>query len=142
SMHSHRFQYVVRGAIRGRGAGGQTRDRLRHYGCGGVRNAMSRKDLGLINKWLRHIKDVYHRHTDELESIPDTKRRWDRLVEWNVIEQLNNLAQTSIVQKSWKSAKRPHLHGWVYDLHTGYLRDLAMLTPESRLDDIYMFDLD
>ncbi|MEO8026214.1 MAG: carbonate dehydratase [Bryobacteraceae bacterium] len=112
-----------------------------HYGCGGVKNAMSNKDLGLINKWLRNIKDVYHAHADELTSIHDLERRTNRLVELNVIEQLNNLAQTSIVQKSWKSRKLPHLHGWVYDLKTGHLKDLALLNADSRLDDIYRFDL-
>jgi carbonic anhydrase len=111
-----------------------------HYECGGVRNAMSHHDFGLINKWLRHIKDVYRMHSRELEAIADPVRRYDRLVEMNVTEQVQNLAQTSIVQRAWHSEQRPHLHGWVYDLRTGYIREIAMIKPGTRLDDIYTFD--
>jgi carbonic anhydrase len=113
-----------------------------HYGCGGVKNAMSHKHLGLINKWLRHIKDVYHSHEHELNGIADTNKRFRRLVELNVQEQAWHVAQTSIVQKSWHKGKGPHIHGWVYDLHTGYLNDLLMLEPGSKLDDIYTFKFD
>lgn len=113
-----------------------------HYNCGGIKNAMSRQDLGLINKWLRHIKDVYRIHRRELETIGDTQQRWDRLVELNVSEQVQNLAETSIVQKAWKAENRPIIHGWVYDLRTGYLKEIAAMKPGSRLDDIYMFDFD
>lgn len=113
-----------------------------HYGCGGVKNAMGNKSLGLIDKWLRHIKDTYRINERELDSIADPNRRFERLVELNVNEQILNLAQTSIIQRSWHDNKRPHLHGWVYDLKTGYLKEIAQMTPESRLDDIYMFDFD
>jgi carbonic anhydrase len=111
-----------------------------HYGCGGVRNALSHKHLGLINKWLRHIKDVYRFHARELEAISDPDHRFQRLVELNVTEQVQNLAETSIVQRAWHAEQRPTLHGWVYDLRTGYLKDIAMMTPGSHIDDIYTFD--
>jgi carbonic anhydrase len=113
-----------------------------HYNCGGVKNAMARRDLGLINKWLRHIKDVYRIHQDYIESIPDMQGRWDRLVELNVAEQVQNLAKTSIVQRAWHYCDRPELHGWVYDLRTGYLKELVLMPPGSRLDDIYSFEWD
>ncbi|MCC6590846.1 MAG: carbonic anhydrase [Bryobacterales bacterium] len=113
-----------------------------HYNCGGVRNAMTRYDLGLINKWLRHIKDVYRMNKRELESIADEQLRWDRLVEMNVTEQVQNLAQTSIIQKAWHAEQRPIVHGWVYDLRTGYVKEIACMHPNSQLDDIYMFDFE
>lgn len=112
-----------------------------HYNCGGVKNAMSRKDLGLINKWLRNIKDVYRLNSRELEAIGDAQKRYDRLVELNVTEQVQNVAETSIVQKAWKSDQRPTIHGWVYDLRTGYLKEIACMQPGTKLEEIYMFDL-
>lgn len=111
-----------------------------HYNCGGIKNAMSNSHLGLINKWLRHIKDVYKMNKDELESITDQNQRFDKFVELNVIEQVNNLSQTSIVQKSWKYRGAPLLHGWVYDIRSGFLKDLYNLDSNSVLDDIYTFD--
>jgi carbonic anhydrase len=113
-----------------------------HYGCGGVRNALSNKNLGLINKWLRHIKDVYRIHERELDAINDKTQMLDRFVEINIAEQVQNLAATSIIQKSWASRGGPYLHGWVYDLKTGYISNLCMMTPESHVDDIYKFDFD
>lgn len=113
-----------------------------HYNCGGIRNALTNRHFGLINKWLRHIKDVYRVHRTELDGIADEGKRARRLVEINIMEQVWNLAKTSIVQKAWRAEGRPYLHGWVYDLHTGYLKDLLMLTPETRLDDLYTFDFD
>ncbi|MBL8177038.1 MAG: carbonate dehydratase [Bryobacterales bacterium] len=111
-----------------------------HYNCGGVRNALTHQDLGLLNKWLRHIKDIYRIHARELETISDDKQRYDRLVELNVSEQVQNLAEMSIVQKAWKADQRPHLHGWVYDLKTGYLREIARMDPGARIEEIYRFD--
>jgi len=111
-----------------------------HYNCGGVKNAMSRKDLGIINKWLRHIKDVYRLHARELEAIADPQKRFDRFVEANVMEQIQNLAETSIIQRSWHKHNEPMLHGWIYDIRTGYLKEIAMMKPGTKLDDIYMFD--
>ena len=113
-----------------------------HYNCGGVKNAMKHHDFGLINKWLRHLKDVYRIHREQIESIADPQARWDRLVEFNVTEQVHNLAKTSIVQRAWHTERRPMLHGWVYDLRTGYLKELAEMPPGSKIDDIYRFDWD
>jgi carbonic anhydrase len=111
-----------------------------HYGCGGVKNAMSHQDLGLINRWLHHIKDVYRDHTQELECIANPQDRFDRLVELNVAEQVQNLAQTPMIQRSWRRARAPMLHGWVYNIRNGYLKEIAMLGPDSRLDDIYLYE--
>lgn len=113
-----------------------------HYRCGGVKNAMSRHDLGLINKWLRHIKDLYRLYQREIEAIGDPTARWDRLVEINVYEQVQNLAQTSVVQRAWKNDDAPTLHGWVYDLSTGYLKEIAVMPPGSHIEDIYHFEYD
>ena len=111
-----------------------------HYNCGGVKNAMKHHDFGLINKWLRHLKDVYRIYHDHIESIADPQARWDRLVEINVTEQVQNLAKTSIVQRAWHNEQRPTLHGWVYDLRTGYLKELAEMPPGAKIDDIYRFE--
>jgi carbonic anhydrase len=111
-----------------------------HYGCGGVQNAMTNKHLGLINKWLRHIKDVYRVHQRELDVISDPTQKFDRMVELNVIEQVTNLAQTSIIQRSWATRNAPVIHGWVYDLRTGYLKELAKVDSSSHMDDIYRYD--
>lgn len=111
-----------------------------HYGCGGVKNAMSNKSLGLINKWLRHIKDVYRAHRRDLETLPDFQQRFDKLVEFNVREQVQNLAETSIVQQAWARHGRPFLHGWVYDLKTGYLKETALMKAGAQIEDIYRYD--
>ena len=111
-----------------------------HYGCGGVRNAMTNTNFGLINKWLRHIKDVYRLYRRELEAIADPVDRANRLVEFNVCEQVQNLAQTSLVQKAWHAEQRPWLHGWVYDLKTGYLKEHALMKPGAQMESIYRFD--
>ena len=113
-----------------------------HYRCGGVRNALTNHDFGLINKWLRHLKDVYRLYERELEAISDPDARRDRMVEINVAEQIQNLAQTSIIQRAWHLENRPTLHGWVYDLRTGRLKELALMPPGSRVDDIYRFDFE
>ncbi|MBD1208637.1 MAG: carbonic anhydrase [Ignavibacteria bacterium] len=111
-----------------------------HYGCGGVLNAMSHKDLGLLNKWLRYIKDVYRYHEAELEAIGDEKARFDRLVELNVIEQCRNVTETSIVQRAWEKEHFPYVHGWVYDIRTGLIKDLALLKPGEDINSIYHYD--
>ena len=95
-----------------------------HYGCGGVLAAMENKQFGLIDNWLRHIKDVYRLHFKELDAINDTKHRADRLVELNVIEQVQDLGKTSIVQNAWTRDQALHLHGWVYDVKDGIIKDL------------------
>ena len=111
-----------------------------HYGCGGVRAAMGRNSLGLINKWLRNIKDVYRFHREEIDTLTNEDERLNKLIELNVQEQVTNLAKTSIVQKAWKSDHRPHLHGWVYDLHDGIINPVMEITPNHHLDDLYEFD--
>jgi len=113
-----------------------------HYGCGGVRNALSHKHLGLINKWLRNIKDVYRIHRHELDGIADAERKLRRLVELNVQEQVWKLAETSFVQHAWQMKHDITLHGWVYDLHTGYINDLLMLPPGTHIDDIYQMEFE
>lgn len=111
-----------------------------HYGCGGVKAALNHRNLGLINKWLRNIKDVYRLHEQELQAIGDEELQTDRLVELNVIEQVNNLVKTSIVQKAWKANNRPHIHGWVYGLKDGLLKPVFDLPPNSAMDHIYEYD--
>lgn len=112
-----------------------------HYGCGGVKAAMSRHSFGLINKWLRHIKDIYRLHSDELKAIESADARLNRLIELNIIEQVNNLAETSIVQNAWKKRNAPHLHGWVYDLHDGIIHPLVEIQAGAHLEhEIYEYD--
>mgnify|MGYP006272514369 CR=1 FL=1 len=111
-----------------------------HYGCGGVQAAMTQKSLGIINKWLRNIKDVYRFHREEIDAIKDETERTDRLVELNVQEQVLNLAKTSIIQKAWKDQKGPDLHGWVYGLHNGLIKPLLDMPAGTHIDPIYEFD--
>jgi carbonic anhydrase len=111
-----------------------------HYGCGGVRAAMTQTSLGLINKWLRNIKDVYRIHRNEIDAIEDETKRSNRLVELNVREQVMNLAKTSIVQSSWKKENRPDLHGWVYDLHDGIINPVFEILAGDHIDPLYEYD--
>ena len=97
-----------------------------HYGCGGVKAAMQPKDLGILNPWLRNIRDVYRMHQTELDAIADQKQRYDRLVELNVIEQCINVLKLAAVQKRYYKEGTPTVHGWVYDLHNGLLKDLNL----------------
>ncbi|MFM7773415.1 MAG: carbonic anhydrase, partial [Candidatus Kapaibacterium sp.] len=110
------------------------------YGCGGVKAAVTHQSFGLINKWLRSIKDVYRIHESELAEISNEDERVDRLVELNVQEQVLNLAKTSIIQRAWKYENRPHLHGWVYSLEDGLLKQIFTMPPKTRLDDLYEYD--
>ena len=112
-----------------------------HYGCGGVKAALSRNSLGLINKWLRHIKDVYRFHQAEIDAMPTEEASVNKLIECNIVEQVNNLAKTSIVQQAWKDRGGPHLHGWVYDLADGIIHTLVDIEPNAKLDlEIYQFE--
>lgn len=95
-----------------------------HYGCGGVKAAMGNGQNGLVDNWLRHIKDVYRVYSDELQAIKDEDERVKRLVELNVIEQVFNVSKTSIIQNNWKDRNYPIIHGWVYSLETGLIKDL------------------
>jgi carbonic anhydrase len=109
-----------------------------HYGCGGVQAALSNTSLGLIDKWVRHIKDVYRMNKAELDAIKEEQERFDRLVELNVKEQVYDLAKTSIVQRAWKKGKGLQLHGWVYGLKTGLVKDLEVTMSDcSKIDEIY-----
>lgn len=112
-----------------------------HYGCGGVLAAMENKQFGLIDNWLRHIKDVYRLHFKELDAIENTKNRADRLVELNVIEQVQDLGKTSIVQNAWKREQPLHIHGWVYDVKDGIIKDLGVnFKGTSDLHSVYHLD--
>jgi carbonic anhydrase len=113
-----------------------------HYGCGGVKAAMARTDFGLINRWLQNIKDCAERHQVELDALPDEQARADRLTELNVIEQVDHLSKTSVVQRAWKREGRPWLHGWVYDMDQGRLRQLVLRTAEDLPHPVHRFDID
>ncbi|KZL66328.1 carbonic anhydrase [Colletotrichum tofieldiae] len=106
-----------------------------HYGCGGVKAAMTPKDLGLLNPWLRNIRDVYRLHEAELDAIKDEDARYDRLVELNVIEQCRNVIKTAAIQQSYAKNKFPIVHGWVFGFNDGLLKDLK-IDHESMLHDI------
>ena len=94
----------------------------------------------MVNKWLKHIKDVYRLHENELSQLNSEDERVRRLVELNVIEQIYNLAHTSIIQSAWDSARRPTLHGWVYGLQDGIIKELINLPPGSQLNSIYEYE--
>ena len=111
-----------------------------HYGCGGVRAALGSQPLGLIDNWLRHIRDVHLRHRDELAAIADPDRKADRLAELNVAAQVANLCHTTIVQDAWRRGQPLTVHGWIFALDDGLLRDLGtsvgaqdQIPPEYRL---------
>jgi len=109
-----------------------------HYECGGVRGALSDQPHGLIDNWLRHVRDVAARHQDALERIADLQRREDRLCELNVIEQVRNVCHTSIVQDAWGRGRELAVHGWIYGLHDGLLRDLDVcVTRPGEISSIY-----
>jgi carbonic anhydrase len=110
-----------------------------HYECGGVKAAMGNQDLGIINKWLRNIKDVIFKHEAELNAISDEDAKFKRLVELNVIEQVKNLAKTSIVQRAWQKNEYPHLHGWVMDLETGLINSIFDIDGVEDIEPIYRY---
>lgn len=99
-----------------------------HYECGGVKAAMTPADMGILNPWLRNIRDVYRLHQDELDDIKDTNKRYNRLIELNVQEQCINLIKTAAVQEAHKE-RGLLVHGWVFDIHTGKLIDLKIDFP-------------
>ncbi len=111
-----------------------------HYNCGGVKAAMTNQDFGLINKWLRNIKEVYEKHILELQTIKDEQLKFNKLVELNVLEQVNNLAKTTIVQKAWHQKKYPHLHGWVFDMHIGEIKEILNINAGEWDNPIFQFD--
>ena len=97
-----------------------------HYGCGGIQAAMQKRAYGLIDTWLRHIKDVYRHHQDKLDAVTDEKERLNMLCELNVIEQVTNVSHTSIVQKAWESGQQLSVHGWIYSIEDGILKNLDL----------------
>ena len=112
-----------------------------HYGCGGVRAALTNNMYGFVDSWLRHIKDVYHLHQSELNAITDEDKRADRLTELNVIEQVRNLAQTKIVQNAWYNKQALQLHAWVYGLNNGLITELKhILDNTADIDSIYRYE--
>ena len=112
-----------------------------HYNCGGVKAAMTPKDMGLLNPWLRTIRDVYRLHATELDAIEDEQKRYNRLVELNVKEQATNVIKTATIQKRYQQVGYPIVHGWVFDLHSGILIDLN-INFKSILHDIQkIYDL-
>lgn len=110
-----------------------------HYGCGGVGAAMKNNQLGLVDNWLRNIRDIYSRSKDELDAIPDKDQRYNRLVELNVIQQVQNICHTTVVQNAWARGQNLTVHGWVYDMKTGLLKDLECLVSGlDQVDRIYL----
>lgn len=113
-----------------------------HYGCGGVHASLRQDNLGIINKWLRNIKEVYRQHREELESIPDMVERGDKLVEHNIVEQVHNLVKTSIIQKAWNINHQVTVHGWVFDMKDGMLHELIRLDHTHQVDPIFKFNFE
>lgn len=113
-----------------------------HYGCGGVKAAMGNDSIGIIDNWIRHIKDVYRLHDKYLNSIADETERFNAFVEINVKEQVFDLAKTSIVQAAWKNGQDLTLHGWVYGLNSGYVTDLGVnFSSNNDLDEVYQLNI-
>jgi carbonic anhydrase len=109
-----------------------------HYGCGGVKASMEDHALGLVDNWLRNIRDVYAHHATELDAIDDLSARYNRLVELNVTRQVLNICHTTIVQSAWIRKQPLSVHGWVYDLASGSLKDLqCCISSPNQLDAIY-----
>ena len=112
-----------------------------HYNCGGVKAALSHQSLGLIDNWIRNIKDVAYMNRAELAGIDKSEDRVNRLVELNVIQQTKNIAHSSIIQKAWKErGEYPIIHGWVYDLNNGQLKILNTIQPKDTLEREYFYE--
>ena len=112
-----------------------------HYGCGGIKASITKSDFKpVLNMWLRNIKDVYRIHRSELDLIFDENKKTDRLVELNVMEQVFNLAKTSIIQRAWKHEQRPDLHGWVYGLKDGIIKPVYEMKAGTHIDALYEYD--
>ena len=109
-----------------------------HYGCGGVKAAMENHQLGLVDNWLRHIRDIHARFKEELDKIENPPERYNRLVELNVMQQVLNVCHTTIAQKAWTKGKKLCVHGWVYDVSTGSLKDLDFcISGIDQVESIY-----
>lgn len=112
-----------------------------HYNCGGVKAAMTPQDLGILNPWLRNIRDVYRLHVEELDAIKDDMERYNRLVELNVQEQCVNIIKTAAVQKAYDETGYPTVHGWVFDLRKGMLKDLKIDFPKILHDIQHIYNI-
>jgi carbonic anhydrase len=113
-----------------------------HYGCGGVKAAMNNQSIGIIDNWIRHIKDVYRLHNSYLDSIEDETERFNAFVEINAKEQVYDLSKTSIVQAAWKNGQDLSIHGWVYGLNSGFVTDLKVnISSNKELDEVYQLNL-
>jgi carbonic anhydrase len=109
-----------------------------HYGCGGVLSALRNQNLGLISNWLRHVQDVANKHRNMLDSLSSEQERADKLCELNVIEQVLNVSQTTIVQAAWERGQKLSVHGWIYGLTDGLIRDLGLsLDSPDRVWELY-----
>ena len=116
-----------------------------HYGCGGVKAAMGNAPVGIIDNWIRHIKDSYKFRKNDIEAIEDEKERFDRFVEWNTKQQVLNLAVTSIVQQAWSRGQELSIHGWVYGLDSGLVKDLDVTFSshdDIRNSSVYKLDFE
>ncbi len=116
-----------------------------HYGCGGVKAAMGNSSVGIIDNWIRHIKDSYKFRKNDIEAIEDEKEKFDRFVEWNTKQQVLNLAVTSIIQKAWSEGQELAIHGWVYGLDSGLVKDLDVTFSshdDIRNNSVYKLDFE
>lgn len=112
-----------------------------HYGCGGVKAAMGNDSIGIIDNWIRHIKDIYRLHDKYLNAIADETERFNAFVEINVKEQVFDLAKTSIIQAAWKNGQEVAIHGWVYGLNSGFVTDLGVnFSSDQDLDEVYQLN--
>ncbi|MEX0772558.1 MAG: carbonate dehydratase [Balneolales bacterium] len=102
-----------------------------HYGCGGIQAAMDTRQYGIVDNWLRHIKDVYRIHQEELVRISNEKERLKRFTELNVIEQVSNLLKSTIIQNAWEKDQKLAIHGWVYDISNGLINDLDISVKDN-----------
>ncbi len=112
-----------------------------HYGCGGVKSALTNHGYGLLNKWLQNIREVYKMYRDELDAIDNPEARTNRLVELNVLEQCQDLIKTSIVQQAWNKRKAPAIHGWVYHISDGVVHELCSIDADpDNIDPLFRYD--
>ena len=111
-----------------------------HYGCGGIQAALSTQHYGVLDEWLRQIKDTYQQNKELIIQAGSLAAQSDKLVEINILEQLKNLMKTNIIQKAWHEERRPTLHGWVYGLSDGLIKSLYTIEPGSQIEDIYKLD--
>ena len=112
-----------------------------HYGCGGVKAAMSNDSFGFLDNWLLHIKDVYRIHKEKLDAIEDVQSRENKFIELNVLEQVHNLSRVSFIQEEWQQGEFPYIHGWVYSLKDGLINELDISVNENaHLDKVYQYN--